>query len=109
MSRAAVVHSQWQLSRADVDEIAVGRLLAGDAPERTTLGEREEAVRRLHAYGLNDREIADRLRRTVQFVCRTRSRLGLPANQRGPARRGEAYFTDHLARARATRVRRQAA
>ncbi|MCA1223446.1 hypothetical protein [Streptomyces sp. 8L] len=74
--------------------------MAGDPPERTRLGDREEAVRRLHAAGLNDREIADRLHRRVLFVWRVRDRLGLPANQRGPARQGETYFTEHLARAR---------
>lgn len=104
MARAATVHFEWDLSRVDVDEAAVRRLMAGDPPERTTLGDREEAVRRLHAFGLNDREIADRMRRRVLFVWRVRDRLGLPANQRGHARRGGVYFTEHLARARLARI-----
>ncbi|MFE9337783.1 hypothetical protein [Streptomyces sp. NPDC007063] len=103
MERAKTVHREWQISRIDVDEVAVQRLVDGDPPERTQLGDREEAVRRLHAQGLNDREIADRLRRRVLYVWRVRDRLGLPANQRGSARRGDVYFTDHLARARAAR------
>lgn len=105
MDRATVVHQEWDLSRKDVDEAAVRRLMSGDPPEKTTLGDREEAVRRLHALGLNDREIADRIRRRVLFVWRVRERLGLPANQRGPARRGETYFTEHLARARLAAIR----
>jgi hypothetical protein len=100
MGRAATVHREWDLSRVDVDEAAVQRLMAGNPPERTTLGDREEAVRRLHSFGLNDREIAERMHRRVLYVWRVRDRLGLPANQRGHARRGNVYFTDHLARAR---------
>lgn len=100
MSRATTVRREWDISRIDVDEAAVDRFVAGDPPERSTLGDREEAVRRLHSYGLNDREIADRMRRRVLFVWRVRERLGLPANQRGPARREQVYFTGHLARAR---------
>lgn len=106
MDRAKTVHREWELSRIDIDEVVVRRLMAGDPPERTRLGDREEAVRRLHALGLNDREIADRMRRRVLFVWRVRDRLGLPANQRGPARRGDVYFTDHLARARMKSIQR---
>ena len=104
-ARATTVHREWQLSRADVDEIAVQRLTAGDPPERTTLGEREEAVRRLHAHGLNDRQIADRMHRRVLFVWRIRDRLGLPANQHGPQLSTEIYFVDHLSRSRLKRIR----
>lgn len=107
MERAKIVRREWDLSRTDVDEIAVQRLMAGDPPERTTLGDREEAVRRLHAFGLNDREIADRMRRRVLFAWRVRERLGLPANQRGSARRNEAYFTEHLARSRMNAIQRK--
>lgn len=104
MSRALTVRREWDLSRTDVDEAAVRRLMSGDPPERTTLGDREEAVRRLHSFGFNDREIAERLRRRVLFVWRVRERLGLPANQRGPARRGQVYFTEHSARTRLLRI-----
>jgi len=105
MGRARTVHREWEISRTDVDEVAVQRLMAGDPPERTRLGDREEAVRRLHALGLNDREIAERMRRRVLYVWRVRDRLGLLANQRGNARRGEVYFTDHLASGRLKAIR----
>lgn len=106
MDRARTVHTEWELSRTDIDEVAVQRLYAGDIPPTTTLGDREEAVRRLHALGFNDREIADRLRRRVLFVWRVRERLGLPPNQRGPRRARQVYFTDHLARQRFLRIER---
>ncbi len=102
--RAKTVSRAWELSRADVDPVSVERLVSGDHPATTSLGEREAAVRYLHELRLNDRQIADRLHRTVQFVQRTRKRLGLPANQTGPSRRSEVYFTDHLARSRAKRL-----
>jgi len=97
MDRAQTVHREWEISRVDIDEVAVVRLRRGDVPEHTTLGDREQAVRELHALGLNDREIADRLRRPVLFVWRTRQRLGLAAVQRGPRRRGEIYLSDEVA------------
>lgn len=108
MSRAAAVSREWGISRTDVDHAAVHRLMKGDPPEKTTLGDREEAVRRLHAFGLNDREIAERIRRRVLFVWRVRQRLGLPANQRGSARAGQVYFTEHLARERLRAIKRTA-
>lgn len=105
-ARGRVIHRAWEIGRTDVDEAAVRRLVSGDPPARTTLGDREEAVRRLHAYGLNDRQIADRLRRRTLYVWRVRERLGLRANQYGSARAGEVYVTGHLARARLRTIER---
>ena len=64
----------------DVDETAVERLVAGDIPERTTIGEREAAIRRLHATGLSDPQIAARIGATASTVFYRRQALGLPAN-----------------------------
>lgn len=98
--RATVLHTPYSVSHTDIDEAAVQRIVDGDAPDHTTVGEREEAVRRLHAHGLNDVEIATRIGRSISMVLRARTRLGLPANQRGPRRLAEVYFTDHLTRSR---------
>ncbi|MFJ2630892.1 hypothetical protein ACIO6U_02865 [Streptomyces sp. NPDC087422] len=98
--RATVLHTPYGVSRTDIDEAAVQRIVDGDAPEHTTVGERDEAVRRLHACGLNDVEIASRIGHSVSMALRARTRLKLPANQRGPRRLAEAYFTDHLTRSR---------
>ena len=108
-ARATTLHTPYSVTRNDIDEAAVQRIVDGDPPDHTTVGEREEAVRRLHAYGLNDREIADRIGHSISMVWNTRTRLGLPRNQRGPRRLNEAYFTDHLARSRQQRARRAAA
>lgn len=75
-SRCLKVAGRAALERADVDPIAVQRLIDGDPPERTTLGEREAAVRALHALGLTDRQIAERMR--WPRVQQMRKRLGLP-------------------------------
>lgn len=81
MTRAAMRPYQiWTVASADIDEAAVERLVAGDPPERTTTGERRSAIRRLHALGLSDRQIADCVQCTVCTVWRARKRLGLPAN-----------------------------
>lgn len=66
---------------ASVDEIAVDRAVAGEPPDRLTVAEREEAVRRLHARGWSDRRIAARV--GLEFpatVAKIRLRLGLPPN-----------------------------
>lgn len=62
-----------------VDEIAVLRVVAGDPPEHLTQADREEAVRRLHARGLNDREIGERLGVQRAWARKIRARLELPA------------------------------
>lgn len=69
-----------------VDEIAVARTIAGDPPARLTQAEREEAVRRMHARGLHDRLIAERLGVRRAWASRIRRRLDLPAvGTPGPA------------------------
>lgn len=93
MTRAQIRYENWGQSRSSVDEVVVDRLCAGDIPEDTTLGEREAAVRRLHALGLNDREIGVRLRRPVKYATKVRRRLGLPPNQVGGRRVGQVYVT----------------
>ena len=62
-----------------VDEIAVQRAVAGDPPDHLTQTEREEAVRRLHAHGLNDREIGERLGVQRAWARKVRARIGLPS------------------------------
>jgi hypothetical protein len=64
----------------DVDEIAVQRLIAGDIPEHTTVGEREAAIRHLHATGLSDSQIGARIGVSSSCVFYRRKALGLPAN-----------------------------
>lgn len=51
----------WSLTVAEVDEMAVERLVAGDRPEQFTSFERREAVRQLHQLGVSKKEIARRL------------------------------------------------
>lgn len=68
--------------REDIDETAVERLIAGDIPEHTTIGEREAAIRHLHALGLSDRRIGDRIGVSAACVYYRRKALGLPANHR---------------------------
>lgn len=93
MRRARIRYENWGQSRIDVDEEAVDRLVAGDIPDETTLGERETAVRRLHTLGWNDVEIATRLRRPPKYATKVRRRLGLPPNQIGGRRVGQVYVT----------------
>lgn len=74
------------LKHQDIDEIAVQRLIAGDVPERTTIGEREAAIRALHAEGLSDSQIGRRIGVSAACVFYRRKYLGIPANpQRRPA------------------------
>lgn len=65
-------------SRIFIDEVAVARRLQGDHTVRLRIADREEAVRRLHAQGLNDRPIAVQLGISDRTVLRIRHRLGLP-------------------------------
>lgn len=84
MARCAMrPHEIWASAYGNVDEAVVARLVAGVAPEGATVGERGEAVRRLHALGLNDGQIAARMGVSLPTVWRTRTRLGLPAVRRG--------------------------
>lgn len=84
MARAAMRPYQvWTTAYADVDEAAVERLVSGDPPERATVGERRVAIRRLHALGLSDGQIAKRIGCTVGTVWRARKQLGLSANRHG--------------------------
>lgn len=69
-----------ELPELDVDEIALERRLAGDRTVRLTKLERREAVRRLHAQGLTDHPIADRIGTSAETVRADRARIGLPAN-----------------------------
>lgn len=61
----------------DVDEVAVQRAVAGE-PVWLNLAERREALRVLHSWGFRDREIAQRLGKSVDAVIQARKRLGLP-------------------------------
>lgn len=68
------------LKHHDIDDIAVQRLIAGDKPEHTTIGEREAAIRQLHAQGLSDPEIGRRIGVSAACVYYRRKALALPAN-----------------------------
>jgi DNA-binding NarL/FixJ family response regulator len=65
---------------AGYDPIAVAQTLAGD-PRHTTVIDRHEAVRRLHAQGLTDPAVATRTGLSAQTVLRIRRRLALPPNR----------------------------
>jgi len=54
---------------------------AGISPKRWTLSE-EQKLRELHAEGLLDRQIGERLGRHMSVVCDKRLALGLPKNRR---------------------------
>lgn len=60
------------------DEVAIDLAMAGERVPLTS-AERREAVRRLHATRVTDREIAERLGLNVRTVFRIRAELGLPA------------------------------
>ena len=68
------------LRHQDVDDVAVERLIAGDKPEHTTIGEREAAIRHLHATGWSDPKIAAHIGVSAACVYYRRKALGLPAN-----------------------------
>jgi len=77
---------------ASVDEIAVERAVMGEPPDRMTVAEREEAVRRLYGRGWSDRQIATRL--GIPFpatVGKIRRRLGLPVLSPAIGGRGTAH------------------
>lgn len=65
----------------DIDQVAVERRTAGDHTVQLTREERLAAIERLHAAGLNDHQIADRLGYNARTVLRDRQHLGLPANE----------------------------
>jgi DNA-binding CsgD family transcriptional regulator len=68
------------LARENLDEINIELAMTG-ANVFLTPDEREEAVARLNAAGLNDHAIADRLHVDARTALRIRhERLGLPAN-----------------------------
>lgn len=61
---------------------AVEACLRGERPaEALTRQERYEVVRRLHAQGLTDAQIAERTRLQTYTTSRIRGGLGLPANR----------------------------
>lgn len=64
----------------DLDEIAIARRCGGDLKVELTVEERREAVRRLHANGMADGEIAAQVGMAAETVFRLRKRLGLPSN-----------------------------
>ncbi|MFD5631622.1 hypothetical protein [Streptomyces sp. NPDC127072] len=102
MRRARIRYENWGQSRTTIDDVVVDRLCAGDVPDETTLGEREAAVRRLHALGWNDAEVAAQLRRPKQYAAKVRRRLGLPPNQVGGRRVGQVYVSRDRDRSAAT-------
>lgn len=66
---------------ADLDEVKVMRACHGRVGyDELTHPEQAAAIRRLHAAGLNDGDIARRLHGPVKTVGRRRMRLDLPAN-----------------------------
>lgn len=70
----------------DVDEVAVEAACAGSVPwARLLTPERTEAVSRLTRLGLDDRQIADRLRAGRDTVAKHRERHGIPTGWRGAA------------------------
>lgn len=68
------------LRREDVDPVAVQRLVAGDIPEHATVGDRDAAIRQLHAAGLSDPQIGKRIGVSVSCVRHRRKSLGLATN-----------------------------
>lgn len=68
-----------------VDEVAVLRRAHGDRSVELSRPERWLLVQRLHAEGMNDREIAARTGLIDRQILRDRQALGLPANTPGRA------------------------
>jgi hypothetical protein len=67
-------------SSEDVDWVVVERALNVGYDGKTTIGERREIVRRAHARGWNDAEIAKHTRAmSHKTALRIRAELGLPA------------------------------
>ncbi|MFC4512583.1 hypothetical protein [Streptomyces ehimensis] len=75
------VYRPYGKQGADLDEVAVDRLVAGDPPASVTRPERAAAVRRLHGQGLTDSQIAARLGVERVVAWRVRTRMGLPINR----------------------------
>lgn len=74
MTAIAVGHA------ADVDEVAVERVVAGRGGQsQLTVAERAEVVRVLHGRRCNDLLIARRTGMNPRTVLRIRQRLNLPA------------------------------
>lgn len=67
-------------SLTELDEAAINRRMTGEHSVKVTRAERLELVRRLHAQGLSDGQIAVRTGIHKDQVYRDRSGLGLPAN-----------------------------
>lgn len=63
------------------DEVAVQRACEGRGGSGLPRADRLEAVRRLHARGLSDRQIAELVKATDRQVIRDRQALNLPATQ----------------------------
>lgn len=73
-----VQYEPWRpAGKTDVDELLVEHVVAGHRAGRLTVAERREVVRRLHANGLNDQQIADRTGMADRTVLRIRRDLGL--------------------------------
>lgn len=66
--------------RIDVDPVQVELAVSGQPRPDFNIRERRIATRILHARGLSDSEIADRLGCADRTVLRNRKLLGLPAN-----------------------------
>lgn len=81
---AVPVATPARSSRVDVDEVVVDRLAAQQPVASATIAERREAVAKLHAAGVNDRQIAARTGLAARTVLRIRAELGLaPVVPRG--------------------------
>lgn len=79
--RRAAARDRYARQQRDVDEVAVERRAAGDHTVALTRAERLLAVQHLHAAGMNDQQIADRLGYAARTVLRDRQHLDLPANE----------------------------
>lgn len=62
-----------------VDEIKVDRVLGG-GHEQLNPAERDEVIRRLHAQGLSDREVGERIDKSVDAVLKLRHRNNIGRN-----------------------------
>lgn len=73
----ARVHAAYRAQQAEVDEIAVQRIVRGDRPTVTTRAEREAAVVILTRRGWSASQIAMHAGITVRTVSRLRVRAGI--------------------------------
>lgn len=67
---------EHQVDDLELDEIAVERIMAGTLQLERSTPELVEAVLRLHARGLNDRAIGERVGRARDAVLKIRTRAG---------------------------------